>query len=160
VNWRRKGRIILDLLDLSNAWTLCLDSIPFFAMVFKCFIGACNFIGLKASHLAAHIQAHSGRRVFECYVCNALFQHKKSMIYHMNVHQGVRPHKCFYQGCDYSATSSSILSAHLLVHNVGKNRFCFEKGCGYCCRGRNTLVRHYRTQHPCTLPPKKKDVVN
>jgi uncharacterized C2H2 Zn-finger protein len=113
--------MVLPMFFYVSLWfSICLS------MVFKCFVGACNFIGLKASHLAAHIQAHSGRRVFECYVCNALFQHKKSMIFHMNVHQGVRPHKCFYQGCDYSATSSSILSAHLLVHNVGKNRFCFE----------------------------------
>ncbi|XP_071055908.1 zinc finger protein 485-like isoform X2 [Onthophagus taurus] len=62
---------------------------------------------------------------FKCTMCPRIFTHKNSLVYHMRVHTGVRPHTCVE--CGKSFFAASALKVHLRLHS-GDKPYC----CEYC----------------------------
>ncbi|OXA59396.1 hypothetical protein Fcan01_06360 [Folsomia candida] len=58
------------------------------------------------------------QEVLKCAVCDRIFNHRNSMVYHMRSHTGERPHQC--EQCGKSFFATSALKVHMRLHSGEK----------------------------------------
>ncbi|XP_050300052.1 zinc finger protein 846-like [Anthonomus grandis grandis] len=78
-----------------------------------------------------------------CELCDRVFKHRNSLVYHMRSHSGVRPHQC--ELCGKSFFASSALKVHLRLHSGDKPYDC--SFCGRKFRQWGDLKYHITSIH-------------
>ncbi|XP_066253984.1 zinc finger protein 354A [Euwallacea similis] len=78
-----------------------------------------------------------------CELCDRVFKHRNSLVYHMRSHSGVRPHQC--ELCGKSFFASSALKVHLRLHSGDKPYDCVH--CGRKFRQWGDLKYHITSIH-------------
>ncbi|KAL1489536.1 hypothetical protein ABEB36_013490 [Hypothenemus hampei] len=78
-----------------------------------------------------------------CELCERVFKHRNSLVYHMRSHSGVRPHQC--ELCGKSFFASSALKVHLRLHSGDKPYDCVH--CGRKFRQWGDLKYHITSIH-------------
>ncbi|CAG9763860.1 unnamed protein product [Ceutorhynchus assimilis] len=78
-----------------------------------------------------------------CELCERVFKHRNSLVYHMRSHSGVRPHQC--EVCGKSFFASSALKVHLRLHSGDKPYDCVH--CGRKFRHWGDLKYHITSIH-------------
>lgn len=78
---------------------------------------------LTGSKLLSHQRRHAGTdKQSVCTVCHLRFKYPKSLQYHMNIHNGLRPFKC--GTCAKSFTAPKYLRVHMNSHSGAKPHKC------------------------------------
>lgn len=67
---------------------------------------------------------------FKCTECNKSFRNKSGLSNHRIIHNGVKPHKCKYDGCGKAFARSCDLTRHTRLHTGDKPFKCKYVGCG------------------------------
>uniref|UniRef100_A0AAR5P6V9 C2H2-type domain-containing protein n=2 Tax=Dendroctonus ponderosae TaxID=77166 RepID=A0AAR5P6V9_DENPD len=78
-----------------------------------------------------------------CDLCDRVFKHRNSLVYHMRSHSGIRPHQC--ELCGKSFFASSALKVHLRLHSGDKPYDCLH--CGRKFRQWGDLKYHITSIH-------------
>jgi len=78
-----------------------------------------------------------------CELCDRVFKHRNSLVYHMRSHSGIRPHQC--ELCGKSFFASSALKVHLRLHSGDKPYDC--EHCGRKFRQWGDLKYHITSIH-------------
>ncbi|XP_030745689.1 zinc finger protein 271-like [Sitophilus oryzae] len=78
-----------------------------------------------------------------CELCDRVFKHRNSLVYHMRSHSGIRPHQC--DSCGKSFFASSALKVHLRLHSGDKPYDC--EHCGRKFRQWGDLKYHITSIH-------------
>ncbi|XP_068627718.1 uncharacterized protein [Battus philenor] len=79
---------------------------------------------------------------FECLLCDRVFQHRNSLLYHMLMHRD-RQHYC--KDCDKGFYTAAALKIHRRVHSGDRPCACDE--CGRSFRQRSDLKYHKASIH-------------
>jgi hypothetical protein len=90
--------------------------------IHKC--NVCTKIVSSSRHLLTHNKNLHGqnKKHFKCYFCHKDFQHKQSMLRHLNfLHIGERPFKC--EKCFKSFCRTDSLSIHKVVSSIMLHAF-------------------------------------
>ena len=66
--------------------------------------------------LDQHKLKHSGKRIYDCQLCDQSFKYPGNLREHMQVHTGVKLFKCKYEGCDEKRSSRSMMTKHERKH--------------------------------------------
>ncbi|XP_035703919.1 zinc finger protein 320 isoform X2 [Folsomia candida] len=83
------------------------------------------------------------QEVLKCAVCDRIFNHRNSMVYHMRSHTGERPHQC--EQCGKSFFATSALKVHMRLHSGEKPYKC--EHCGRSFRQWGDLKYHVISIH-------------
>ena len=73
----------------------------------------------RLCHLKKHERLHTGKRPFECKICNKAFSRTSILKIHERVHTGDRPFEC--KTCNKAFSESGKLRIHERTH-TGENR--------------------------------------
>ncbi len=99
----------------------------------------CRKIFTTAHGLEVHVRrSHSGRRPYECDVCNKTFGHAVSLSQHRAVHSQERSFQC--KQCGKTFKRSSTLSTHLLIHSDTRPYPC--QYCGKRFHQKSDMKKH------------------
>ncbi|XP_054167594.1 zinc finger protein 91-like [Oppia nitens] len=89
---------------------------------YRCDIDGCNKAFTSKSGLFSHKKSHTKPYVCSWPACEARFECNVRLTDHTYEHQGLKPHKCHFQGCVCSYSSRVSLRHHLkLKHNYVKS---------------------------------------
>ncbi|CAH8521956.1 unnamed protein product [Heterobilharzia americana] len=127
-----EGEIILDVEQ--NSQNLQMN-------LFKC--NLCNKYLATAHGLEVHVRRshNSGKRPFECQLCQKTFGHITSLYQHESVHCQDRQFQC--PQCGKTFKRSSTLSTHLLIHSDTRPYPC--QYCGKRFHQKSDMKKHTYT---------------
>ena len=107
---------------------------------YRCTWPGCTYASSGSGHLTRHYRVHTVRpcttRPFSFAPSDAL-----------RLPQGEKPYKCTWEGCNYAATQSGHLTAHIRKHTGDRPFKCPVEGCGYAASRSWHLSRHM-ARHP------------
>ena len=84
-------------------------------------------------------------KLFECYICQALFSHKCNIETHIaSIHGCKKPFKCSI--CDYSGSKKRDITRHIASVHEGKKPFKCSI-CDYKCSQKGQLTKHISSNH-------------
>ncbi|XP_067940841.1 zinc finger protein 626-like [Watersipora subatra] len=112
----------------------------------------CEKVFSTAHGLEVHVRrSHSGRRPYECDVCQKTFGHAVSLTQHQAVHTQERSFHC--KQCGKTFKRSSTLSTHLLIHSDTRPYPC--QYCGKRFHQKSDMKKHTyihtgEKPHKCT----------
>ncbi|XAO26082.1 hypothetical protein I312_104916 [Cryptococcus bacillisporus CA1280] len=120
---------------------------------YVCTFGTCDKAFARKSDLARHYKIHTNDRAFVCTYrgCGKSFIQRSALTVHYRVHTGERPHHC--ETCNKAFADSSSLARHRRIHTGKRPYTCYAAGCGKPFARRNTLLKHFKRQHPQLPPP-------
>ena len=111
---------------------------------FKC--SWCSKRCLSRQALLNHENAHAGKKPFDCEQCGMEFTTKGEMVRHIGYkHSKVKPHKCPWPYCSYSAVERARLKRHQVIH-TGERPFQCQH-CSYAAPLEVHLKRHVSNVH-------------
>ena len=90
-----------------------------------------------------HTYFHSGKRIYECMLCNTTFSTKGNLTTHFKLHTGYKPYQCLE--CNKFFSRKHHLTDHLRLH-TGEKPFT----CSYCHKAftrNHHLKDHVRVHH-------------
>ncbi|XP_077022556.1 zinc finger protein 517 isoform X1 [Tamandua tetradactyla] len=85
-------------------------------------------------------KTRTGRKTYECTVCQRSFKHNSLLLLHQRLHTGEKPFAC--RECGRAFSRKSNLTLHQKIHTKEKPFKCTE--CGKAFRRSYTLNEHYR----------------
>ncbi|KAF7258338.1 hypothetical protein EG68_04726 [Paragonimus skrjabini miyazakii] len=107
---------------------------------FKCDV--CNKYFATSHGLEVHVRrSHSGKRSFECQLCQKSFGHAMSLYQHEIIHCPERHFRC--PECGKTFKRSSTLSTHLLIHSDTRPYPC--QYCGKRFHQKSDMKKHTYT---------------
>ena len=93
-----------------------------------------------------HENGHAGKKPFDCEQCGMEFTMKGEMVRHIGYkHSKVKPHKCPWPYCSYSAVERARLKRHQVIH-TGERPFQCQH-CSYAAPLEVHLKRHVTNVH-------------
>ncbi|XP_054167599.1 uncharacterized protein LOC128964968 [Oppia nitens] len=101
----------------------------------------------STGELKIHRQRHSGVRQYRCDYgeCNKSFTTQKGLLQHKNGH--TLPYLCSWPACEFRCASNVVLSDHLNGHQGIKPFKCHFHGCDCSYSSRSSLRAHWRQTH-------------
>lgn len=131
------GKLLRSPLSLkTHIWSVHEKKRPF-----AC--GMCPKKFTQRTHLATHVQLHTGEKSFKCEICGKCFSAKKGLDSHLNVHKEVAVQdmlKCSI--CDKKFKSQVLLKSHMKTHKPEAHE------CSLCKKvfpHRNNLRMHLKS---------------
>ncbi|KAJ8706857.1 hypothetical protein PYW07_012935 [Mythimna separata] len=88
-----------------------------------------------------HIYGHTGKRPFQCDICQSCFSRKEVLRRHIRTHTGEKPYKC--EECQLCFSQKGHLRKHIRTHTGEKPFKCEE--CQRCFSHKFNLTNHIRT---------------
>ncbi|WVQ79697.1 hypothetical protein IAT38_001797 [Cryptococcus sp. DSM 104549] len=143
----------MDVLDLVNDHNHVGAGHNAQARPYTCSFGSCDKAFARKSDLARHFKIHTNERAFACTYrnCGKSFIQRSALTVHYRVHTGERPHHC--ETCNKAFADSSSLARHRRIHTGKRPYTCHAPGCAKPFARRNTLLKHFKRQHPDLPPP-------
>ncbi|WVQ71982.1 hypothetical protein IAR50_001525 [Cryptococcus sp. DSM 104548] len=143
----------MDVLDLVNDHNNVGGGHSSHTRPFVCTFGTCDKAFARKSDLARHFKIHTNDRAFICTYrgCGKSFIQRSALTVHYRVHTGERPHHC--ETCHKAFADSSSLARHRRIHTGKRPYTCDAPGCNKPFARRNTLLKHFKRQHPNIPPP-------
>lgn len=93
-----------------------------------------------------HENAHAGKKPFDCEHCGMEFTTKGEMVRHIGYkHSKLKPHKCPWPYCSYSAVERARLKRHQVIHTEERPFQC--RHCSYAAPLKVHLKRHVSNVH-------------
>ncbi|XP_063815005.1 zinc finger protein 845-like isoform X2 [Pseudophryne corroboree] len=107
-------------------------------MLYRC--AECSFTSCNLTALRRHMRRHSDK--YKCHLCEKTFGSTTELRIHVNVHLGIRPHKC--KECDMAyGTAADLLRHTRSAHTLEKPfRCCY---CDYASVEANRMKVHIRS---------------
>ncbi|KAJ3235814.1 Strongly-conserved Zn-finger binding protein (TFIIIA) [Chytriomyces hyalinus] len=130
---------------------------------FHCTHTGCTSKFAQKAGLTAHLVTHTGERRFACMEpdCGKAYTTNNRLKVHTrSAHSNLRPFKCQFQGCTYSATQACTLNNHALTHLSDLEKQALKSqhqrtlpcpACNRLYKTRKSLVQHARLHHRLEL---------
>jgi KRAB domain-containing zinc finger protein len=119
---------------------------------YQCPYIACSAAFAQLAHLRTHELTHRDEKPLKCSHCSYATKNKYSLAKHVKeIHSSdktnveVKPFKCSYEGCPYSAKRQEHLDKHTLTHTGEKPFQC--KDCGASFSVKSSLIVHIKRKH-------------
>lgn len=115
---------------------------------FKC--RECSYSTKWINNLREHaVKKHKtkGKRMFKCDVEGCSFRsyfHCKLKKHNKTVHLKIRPFKCGFGDCQYSAATRQNLFIHKSTHSKSKRFKCSYENCAYVGKRKDNLSKHQK----------------
>ncbi|KAL1458324.1 hypothetical protein WDU94_008485 [Cyamophila willieti] len=121
----------------------------------SCVCDICNKVFAHPSSVLYHKATTHNTTAYKCPKCPKEFRHTQLLNRHQLVHMETRPFKCCH--CKMSFKTNISLNAHLMKHTGAKAHVC--EICNKVLTHRSSLISHYRWHqgiklHQCSQCPK------
>ncbi|KAF2420154.1 hypothetical protein EJ08DRAFT_738721 [Tothia fuscella] len=126
--------------------------------IYTCTIADCGRTFNRPCRLTEHERSHTGERPYSCGQCDKTFLRDYHLARHKKTsHDGIKDHKCTYDGCDRAFATAQKLREHINSHEKKKGLTCTGyDGCSESFRKKSALHAHVAVAHlnqkpyPCT----------
>ena len=109
----------------------------------------CNICGksITTKNMARHMEKHTGKKKFQCNICQASFFQKTHLKNHVILHENGDSHECLE--CKQRFLRRADLQKHLKTEHCTEIS-CFCNTCGLRFSEPQTLNVHYKNSQQCT----------